>query len=164
MTDEIEGASPAPNARAPGAVGVALFMCQRADGSFGVELKTESDQAGVEPMLDPHDICHAVALYVQHEFLTIVPQAAMWMIALAKANKAEAALAAQRAAAGSVFVDINGAAMLPANDAGADAAQAVAAFAEAAGMGLDAPLETGEGDARPFVARPLEYGDPLERG
>lgn len=92
MTDSIETseaeaveiAVPAPTNRVPGAKSVSLFFLTSKDG-IAVELAIE----GGGDTIDPRDPAHAVALFIQHNFLQLLPQAALWLQQLAVAQKAE---------------------------------------------------------------------------
>lgn len=66
---------------------VLLTFAQMPDG-IRIELNTEG-----EVEVDPRNPMHALALYVQHNPLAILPNAALWLMELAKQNKLQRAKA-----------------------------------------------------------------------
>jgi hypothetical protein len=93
MTAETEVRVPAEDLL-PGAKSVALFFITTKAG-IGIELTLD----GGGDTIDPHDPAHCLALYVQHNALQLMPQAALWFMQLAAENKKkrEAARAPQSA-------------------------------------------------------------------
>lgn len=71
--------------RLPGTKAVAMFLCQTTNG-LSIETSVEGDPTG-DAILDPKDPCHAIALYVQHNALDVLVQAAAWFSGVAAAAK-----------------------------------------------------------------------------
>lgn len=82
--DAVDVVVAAPTNRLPGVKSVSLFFLTNKDG-IAVELAVE----GGGDTIDPRDPAHAVALFVQHNLLELMPQAALWLQRLAVAQKAE---------------------------------------------------------------------------
>jgi hypothetical protein len=129
VTDSIETSEDAVNVTVamqtdqhlPGSKSVALFLLNTKSG-ISVELAVE----GGGDTIDPRDPAHCAALYVQHNLLQLLPQAALWMMHLAQdtrkqregratpaAGVVDGTALAQTRAQQAVLVDSSGIAILP---------------------------------------------------
>jgi hypothetical protein len=88
VTAEQEDVLASAPAKVPGTKAVALFMHQIVgdDGKPGlsIELQLEGDGTG---LADPRDPAHAIALFVQHNPVEILVQAAAWIMHVGKQSK-----------------------------------------------------------------------------
>jgi hypothetical protein len=107
--------------KAPGTKGVALFFVTSAEGiSVELQLDDGSDK------IDPRDPAQALALYIQHNTLELLPRAALWYMQVAKehrkatipaGNDALVQLAKPRSADPQI-VDASGSVIIPGDGSG----------------------------------------------
>lgn len=137
--------------RLPGTKAVAMFMCQTTDG-LSIETSIEGDTTG-DAILNPKDPAHAIALYVQHNALDVLVQAAAWFsgVAAAQKRRRESSNGGAPAAANAsvlvaprtepvvqstIIVDANGQAMTPSQQPKHGASEAIV---------LDQPVQPHDG-------------------